>query len=190
MSNGYFLADTNSLVYAYRAGGTKLLDEYIRIADGQQREFAITETVSKEIKDGPLRADLGKYLADRQIPVLSAPDTEQRLRAGTLSPKSFLWAGCYAPSFNRDQAGSITQLTALRGRRPLHPRRIRSVLGRGRRRRRQHHLRPPRRPLRPPRRPRPLRPGLRPGGEIPGQDRTRRHLGAGRSRVIIARDAP
>ena len=29
MSNGYFLADTNSLVYAYRAGGTKLLDEHI-----------------------------------------------------------------------------------------------------------------------------------------------------------------
>jgi hypothetical protein len=26
MSNGYFLADTNSLVYAYRAGGTELLD--------------------------------------------------------------------------------------------------------------------------------------------------------------------
>ncbi len=26
MSNGYFLADTNSLVYTYRAGGPKLLD--------------------------------------------------------------------------------------------------------------------------------------------------------------------
>jgi hypothetical protein len=58
MSNGYFLADTNSLVYAYRAGGTDLLDEYINIADGQNRQFAITETVRKEIKDGPLRAEL------------------------------------------------------------------------------------------------------------------------------------
>jgi hypothetical protein len=31
MSNGYFLADTNSLVYAYRAGGSELLDTYLDV---------------------------------------------------------------------------------------------------------------------------------------------------------------
>jgi hypothetical protein len=49
MSNGYFLADTNSLVYAYRAGGTDLLDEYLNIADAEKRTLAITEWVFKEI---------------------------------------------------------------------------------------------------------------------------------------------
>jgi hypothetical protein len=32
MSNGYFLADTNSLVYAYSAGDNELLDEHINDA--------------------------------------------------------------------------------------------------------------------------------------------------------------
>ena len=68
MKNGYFLADTNSLVYAYRAGGTGLLDEYINIADSQQRKFAITKMVEIEIEKGPLGKELLQYLADRYIP--------------------------------------------------------------------------------------------------------------------------
>jgi hypothetical protein len=85
MSNGDVLADTNSLVYAYQAGGPKLIDTYLDAADEQDRKFAITRTVFDEIKDGPLKAELGQYIADRNIPVLSAPDTEQRLRAGRRS---------------------------------------------------------------------------------------------------------
>lgn len=41
MSNRYFLADTNSLVYAYRAGGAKLLDTYLDATEEQDRKFVI-----------------------------------------------------------------------------------------------------------------------------------------------------
>ncbi len=88
MSSGYFLADTNSLVYAYRAGGPELLDEYINVADGQQREFAITRTIEREIEKGPLGEEILHHLTERGITILSAPETEQRLRAGSLSTKS------------------------------------------------------------------------------------------------------
>ena len=43
MKNGYFLADTNSLVYAYRAGGTKMLDSFLEVAKREDREFATTK---------------------------------------------------------------------------------------------------------------------------------------------------
>jgi hypothetical protein len=85
MSNGYFLADTNSLVYAYRAGGTDLLDMYLDTAKEQDRKFAITKTVEREIEKGPLGKDLLQYFADKQIPVLSAPETEQKLRTGQIT---------------------------------------------------------------------------------------------------------
>ncbi|GAA4782338.1 XVIPCD domain-containing protein [Lysobacter hankyongensis] len=110
MSNGYLLADTNSLIYAYRAGGPELLDEYIKVADGQQREFAITRTVLDEIEDGPLRAELGQYIADRNIPIVSAPDTEQRLRAGTLSPKSAGEVSMLEVATREREAGRITRI--------------------------------------------------------------------------------
>ncbi|WP_431108766.1 hypothetical protein [Variovorax paradoxus] len=86
--NGYFLADTNSLVYAYRAGGTKLLDTYFKFADKQGREFAITETVAREIKDGPLEQELGRYIADKDIKVLPAPKLERQLETGQVSGKN------------------------------------------------------------------------------------------------------
>ena len=85
MSDAYLLADTNSVVYDDYAGGTDLLDAHLKLAEKQGREFASTETVRKRIKDGPLRAELGHSLADKGIPVVSAPDTEQRVHAGTLS---------------------------------------------------------------------------------------------------------
>lgn len=110
MSNGYFLADTNSLVYAYRAGGPELLDTYLEAAEEQDRKFAITETVRKEMKDGPLRAELGQYLADRNISILSAPDTEQRLRAGTLSPKSAGEVSMLEVAAREQEAGRITRI--------------------------------------------------------------------------------
>ena len=110
MSNGYVLADTNSLVYAYRAGSRELLDQYIKLATDGDRQFAITRTVLDEIEDGPLKAELGEYLAERNIPVLSAPDTEQRLRAGTLSPKSAGEVSMLEVAAREQEAGRITRI--------------------------------------------------------------------------------
>ncbi len=110
MSNGYFLADTNSLVYGYRAGGPELLDTYLDAAKEQDRKFAITKTVLDEIEDGPLKAELGQYLADRNIPILSAPDTEQRLRAGTLSSKSAGEVSMLEVAAREQEAGRITRI--------------------------------------------------------------------------------
>ena len=112
MSNGYFLADTNSLVYAYRAGGIDLLDEYMRIADGQGRTFAITETVLGEIEKGPLSKDLLGYFSEKQVSVLSTPETEQRVREGSLPSKS---AGEYSMleiARNEGAAGRATRIWA------------------------------------------------------------------------------
>lgn len=87
MSNGYLFANANSLSYVYRAGGPDVLDEYINFADGEQRRFAITERVFREIEDGPLGKDLLQYLADLDVSVLPAPETEQLLREGKI-PKT------------------------------------------------------------------------------------------------------
>ena len=110
MGNGYFLADTNSLVYGYYAGGPELLDKYIDVASGQQRTFAVTRTVLEEIEDGPLEAELGQYLTDRNIPILSAPDTEQRLRAGTLSSKSAGEVSILEVAAREQEAGRIIRI--------------------------------------------------------------------------------
>ena len=88
MSNGYFLADANTLAYAYRAGGPELLDLYSDIAEEEGRKLAITKIVESEIEKGPLGKDILQYFADRDITVLSAPDTEQRLRNGLIPSKS------------------------------------------------------------------------------------------------------
>jgi hypothetical protein len=110
MSNGYFLADTNSLVYAYRAGGSNLLDIYLDAAEEQDRKFAITETVRQEIKKGPLGEDLLRFLADRNVPVISAPRTEQQLVAGTLSPKSAGEVSMLEVATREQDAGRITRV--------------------------------------------------------------------------------
>ena len=110
MSNGYFLADTNSLVYGYHAGGPDLLDQHIKLAAEGDRQFAITETVLDEIDEGPLKAELGQYLADRNIPILSAPETEQRLRAGTLSSKSAGEVSMLEVAAREQEAGRITRI--------------------------------------------------------------------------------
>jgi rRNA-processing protein FCF1 len=88
MSNGYVLADTNSLVYAYRAGGAKLLDTYQEMAKAERRELAITKTVRDEIEKGPLNAELLRYIADKNIRILDNPQTEQRLRVGEITRKN------------------------------------------------------------------------------------------------------
>ena len=110
MSNGYFLADTNSLVYAYRAGGPELLDEYINIANGQKRIFAITDTVRNEIRKGPLEEELLEYIADRRITVLPAQDTQQRIRAGTLSPISAGEASMLEVAAKESEVGRVTRI--------------------------------------------------------------------------------
>lgn len=83
MPANYLLADTSSLIYAYRAGGPQLLDVYQEVAKSADRRFAISEIVADEIEDGPLRAELGGYIADRQIPILGAPETDQELKSTT-----------------------------------------------------------------------------------------------------------
>jgi hypothetical protein len=110
MSNGYFLADTNSLVYAYRAGGAKLLDTYLDAAEEQDRKFAITETVRQEIKKGPLGEELLRYLSDRNVPVISAPQTEQQLASGMLSPKSAGEVSMLEVAAREEEAGRITRI--------------------------------------------------------------------------------
>jgi hypothetical protein len=85
MTQGYLLADTNSLVYAHRAGGTQLLDSYYELAKTEQRLLAITETVRREIKDAQRGPALLKYIADKHIPIIPAPETERSLRAGAAS---------------------------------------------------------------------------------------------------------
>lgn len=110
MSNGYFLADTNSLVYTYRAGGAKLLDTYLDVAEEQDRKFAITETVRQEIKKGPLGEELLRYLSDRNVPVISAPRMEQQLAAGTLSPKSAGEVSMLEVAAREQEAGRITRI--------------------------------------------------------------------------------
>jgi hypothetical protein len=88
MNQGYLLADANSLAYAYRIGGTKLLDIYYDLASKEHRLLAITETVRKEIKPGPRGPGLLKYIADRHIPVIPTPQTERQLDAGRLPRKN------------------------------------------------------------------------------------------------------
>ncbi len=110
MSNGYFLADTNSLVYAYRAGGPKLLDTYLDAAEEQDRNFAITETIRGEIEKGPLGKELLQYLTDKNVPVLSSSDTEQRLREGALTRKSAGEVSMLEVAAREQEAGRITRI--------------------------------------------------------------------------------
>jgi hypothetical protein len=88
MNQGYLLADANSLAYAYRAGGTNLLDVYYELAKKEHRLLAITETVEDEIRSGPRGPDILKHLADRTVPIIPTPQTEQQLDAGRLPRKN------------------------------------------------------------------------------------------------------
>ncbi|QGW82053.1 hypothetical protein [Variovorax paradoxus] len=85
MNQGYLLADTNSLVYAHRIGGTQLLDIYYDLASKEHRLLAITTVVKREIKEAPRGSELLKYIDERHIPIIPAPETEQSLRAGAAS---------------------------------------------------------------------------------------------------------
>lgn len=88
MSKGYLLADTNSLVYAYRAGGTELLDIHLDSAKEAGRKLAITERVFKEIDDGPLKRELLPYIADRNITILPNPRTQELIDSGKITTTS------------------------------------------------------------------------------------------------------
>jgi hypothetical protein len=88
MSNGYLLADTNSLVFAYRAGGTELLDIYLDATKEGGRKFAITERVFKEIDDGPLKLELLPYITHRNITILPNPSTDQDIESGKITTTS------------------------------------------------------------------------------------------------------
>ncbi len=110
MSKGYFLADTNSLVYAYHAGGPDLLDIYLDAAEEQGRKLVITETVRGEIEKGPLGKELLQYLKDHDVPVLSAPDTEQKVRAGILSRTSAGEVSMLEIAARESEAGRVTRI--------------------------------------------------------------------------------
>ena len=110
MSKGYLLADTNSLVYAYKAGGTNLIDLYMEIAIEQDREFAITDRVLREIEDGPLKKELSEYIADRQVTVLPAPDTEQKLRTGQIARTSSGEVSMLEAAAREQDAGRVTRI--------------------------------------------------------------------------------
>ncbi len=112
MSNGYFLADTNSLVYAYHAGGPDLLDQHIKLATEGDRQFAITETVRQEVKKGPLGEELLRYLADRDVLVISAPQTEYQIATGMLSPKSAGEVSMLEVATKESEAGRVTRIWA------------------------------------------------------------------------------
>lgn len=79
MVENYLLADTSSLIYAYRAGGPQLLDRYLQAAEAKHLELTISEIVADEIASGPLASELGKYIESRNIPVLDSPETKQQL---------------------------------------------------------------------------------------------------------------
>ncbi len=110
MSKGYVLADTNSLVYAYYAGGPELLDMQLNMAEKQQREFAITNTIRDEIEDGPLRQELLEYFEDRKITILSVPETEQKLLTGQISPTSAGEVSMLEVAAKESEAGRVTRI--------------------------------------------------------------------------------
>lgn len=68
MSDLLFL-DTNSMTYAYQAGGAELLNRYASYAKGAGYEIAITDVVGEEIRQGPVGEELTKWFADQKIRV-------------------------------------------------------------------------------------------------------------------------
>lgn len=79
MATSYFLADTSSLIYAYRAGGPQLLDTYRDVLEAEGYKLAISKTVRDEIFAGPLELEFRQYISDQEIRTLSAPETEKNL---------------------------------------------------------------------------------------------------------------
>ncbi|NNC24840.1 hypothetical protein HKX41_11915, partial [Salinisphaera sp. USBA-960] len=58
-------------------------DTYLDAATANHLKLAVSETVVAEINDGPLKVELKQYLADRGIPSLKAPETQQQLAAAS-----------------------------------------------------------------------------------------------------------
>lgn len=79
MATSYFLADTSSLIYAYRAGGPQLLDTYRDVLEAEGYKLVISKTVRDEIFAGPLELEFRQYISDQEIRTLSAPETEKNL---------------------------------------------------------------------------------------------------------------
>ncbi len=75
----YVLADTNSLVFAYKAGGTDLLDLYRKLAKTQGYQLAISGIVFLEIEKGPLGAELTDYIVSREVNLVESPITDFEL---------------------------------------------------------------------------------------------------------------
>lgn len=110
MNNGYLLADTNSLVYAYRAGGTELLDLYFDYAAKQGRTVAVTGIVWHEVEEGPLKRELIEYMSNRGIAVLSTPLTEQKFGATPASAKSAGEESMLEVAKREGEAGRATRI--------------------------------------------------------------------------------
>lgn len=112
MNNGYVLADTNSLVYAYHAGGPELIDKHIRLAAADDRKFATTKTVRDEIEKGPLSREILQYIADKQIDVVSAPITEHKLEAGLITSTSSGEVSMLEIAAREQEAGRVARIWA------------------------------------------------------------------------------
>lgn len=110
MSNGYFLADTNSLVYAYRAGGRELLDLHLDIAKQHDRKLAITERVFIEIDKGPLQYELLQYISERGIPVLPNPSTKESIASGDITTTSAGEESMLEVAKQEGEAGRVTRI--------------------------------------------------------------------------------
>jgi hypothetical protein len=112
MSDGYLVVDTNTLVYAYRAGGEEILEKYRKMADAQQRELAITETVRGELERGPLSEELLEYMARRRIEVLPSPKTEGEVRADPTKAKNAGERSMLEVAGREYELGRITRIWA------------------------------------------------------------------------------
>jgi hypothetical protein len=81
---GTILADTNSLKYAFLAGGTALLDAYKAAAAARDLTFAVTDQVVEEIGRGPQAAELADWINSRSVRIVTT-DTAEAVRTGMLA---------------------------------------------------------------------------------------------------------
>jgi hypothetical protein len=110
MGKGYFLADTNSLVYAYRAGGEDLLDSYISSIEKRGLDFAITDRVLLEVDGGPLSEELARYFEKNDITVLPSPETDRRIAAGDITKKNAGEESMLEVAREEHKAGRVTHI--------------------------------------------------------------------------------
>lgn len=76
MSDILFL-DTNSLVYAWNAGGAALLDKYAAYARGSGFELTITDIVEREILNGPKSVEITAWLRENSVKIETSAESQK-----------------------------------------------------------------------------------------------------------------